>query len=95
MLERLPEKLPNILHPETASTVQKLWIDLKKLYSYLTSTHPDTIQLEEYFQDVKKWIHLSPTLSSFIRTIKCHSIHAYYGLPHTRIYREVQEFEDV
>jgi len=24
VLERPPEKLPNILHPETASTVQKL-----------------------------------------------------------------------
>ena len=53
VLERLPEKLPNILHPETVSTVQKLWVDFKKLYSYLTSTHPDTTQLEEYF-------HLSP-----------------------------------
>ena len=47
ILERLPEKLPNILHAETASTVQKLWVDFKKLYSFLTSGHPDTTKLEE------------------------------------------------
>lgn len=69
ILERLPEKLPNLLHAETASTVQKLWVDFKKLYSFLTSAHPDTTKLEEYFQDAKKWIDTFVSLS--------HSRHLY------------------
>ena len=73
VLERL-ENLPNILHPETVSTVQKLWVDFQRPYSFLTSAHPDARKI---LSGCTKWIDTFVSLSHSRRLYKRTNVTPY------------------
>ena len=47
VVENLPEKFPNLLHPETHREVKWLWEDLSVLHGFFASWQPKTEQIDE------------------------------------------------
>ncbi len=63
VLQTLPERLPDILMPDTATKVAQIWKDFRTLYSTISlssTTQKDALPI---FELAKSWLHLFLSLS--------------------------------
>lgn len=56
LLQKLPGKLDQCLHPDTAPSIVKLWSDFSSLYTLLSDWKPD-ISPANFWVKAKEWVN--------------------------------------
>ena len=62
VLEKLPEKFPDLLHPETCGEVKWLWEEFSVLHGFLAGWQPKPQQINEFQRRAKLWVERFYTL---------------------------------